>query len=47
MKASIIYNSQHGTTKAYAEEISAFLTEKGVENKVSSVNNYDKKYLQD
>lgn len=45
MKASIIYNSKHGTTKAYAEEIGKFLKENGVENKVESVESYDTDYL--
>ena len=40
MKASIIYNSKRGTTKAYAEEIGKFLEENGVENQVESIDNY-------
>jgi flavodoxin len=46
MKASIIYNSHSGTTKAFAEGIGRFLTEKGVENRVGSIDSYDKEYLQ-
>lgn len=45
MKASIIFNSQHGATKAYAEEIGKLLTEKGVDNKVASIDEYNKEYL--
>ena len=41
MKASIIYNSKHGTTKAYAEEIGKFLTEKRVTNEVTSIKDYN------
>jgi flavodoxin len=46
MNVSIIYNSKHGTTKAYAIEIGKFLTSKGIENKVASVSDYDNEYLQ-
>lgn len=46
MKASIIYNSQHGTTKAYAIEIANYLSSKGIDNQVSSVQDYDKEALQ-
>ena len=45
MKASIIYNSHSGTTKAYAEEIGNFLSDKGIEFKISSIYKYDKDYL--
>ncbi len=46
MKASIIYNSENGATKAYAEEIGKTLSAKGIDNKIESIYNYDKKYLQ-
>ena len=45
MKASIIYNSHTGTTKAFASAIGKYLTEKGVENKVGSIDNYDRENL--
>jgi len=45
MKASIIYNSKHGTTKAYAEEIGKFLEENSIENRVESIDGYDSDYL--
>ena len=45
MKTSIIYNSHSGTTKAYAEEIGNFLTGQGAECKVSSIDDYDKEFL--
>lgn len=45
MKASIIYNSHSGTTKAYAEEIGSFLSSHGIEFKISSIYKYDKEYL--
>ena len=45
MKTSIIYNSHSGTTLAYAEEIGTFLSGKGIECKVSSIDSYDKEYL--
>ena len=41
MKASIIYNSEKGTTKAYAEEIAQFLSQKGVEVTTASISDYD------
>lgn len=40
MKACIIYNSKHGTTKAYAEALSALFKEKGVENEVASIEDF-------
>lgn len=46
MKACIIYNSKHGTTKAYAEEIGKALKEKGIENQIFSIADYKKDYLQ-
>jgi flavodoxin len=46
MKTSIIYNSHSGTTKALAIEIGNFLAEKGIENKVGSIDRYDRDYLQ-
>ncbi len=46
MKASIIYNSKSGITEAYAKEIGKFLSEEGVDNKVTSIHDYDKMYLQ-
>ena len=45
MKTSIIYNSHSGTTLAYAEEIGKFLSGKGIECKISSIEDYDKEYL--
>ena len=45
MKTSIIYNSRSGTTLAYAEEIGTFLSDNGIECKVSSIDDYDKEYL--
>ena len=45
MKTSIIYNSHSGTTKAYAEEIGNFLSGQGLECKVSSIEDYDKEFL--
>ena len=45
MKTSIIYNSHFGTTLAYAEEIGNFLSGKGIECKISSIDDYDKEYL--
>ena len=45
MKTSIIYNSHSGTTLAYAEEIGTFLSDNGIECKVSSIDDYDKEYL--
>jgi flavodoxin len=45
MKTSIIYNSHSGTTEAYAEEIGNFLSGKGIECKVSSIDDYDKEFL--
>ena len=46
MKVSIIYNSHSGTTKGFSEAIGKYLSEKGIENQVGSVGNYDKTYLQ-
>jgi flavodoxin len=46
MKAIIIYSSHTGTTKAFASAISEYLTGKGVENKVGSIDNYHREYLQ-
>ena len=46
MKASIIYNSKHGTTKAYAKEIGKLLSEKGIENQVASIADYSRDYLE-
>ena len=45
MKTSIIYNSHSGTTKAYAEEIEEFLSDNGIDCRVSSIEDYDKEYL--
>lgn len=45
MKASIIYNSKHGTTKAYAEEIARFLKDNGIDTKLGSIGDYDRDYL--
>ncbi len=45
MKTSIIYNSHSGTTLAYAEEIGNFLSGKGIECKISSIDDYDEEYL--
>ena len=45
MKVSIIYNSKHGTTKAYAEEIEKFLTGKGVTSELSSIDDYNPESL--
>jgi flavodoxin len=46
MRTSVIYNSHSGTTKALATEIGKFLAEKGIENKVGSIDSYDRDYLQ-
>ena len=45
MKASIIYNSHSGTTSAYSEEIGNFLSTKGIECRIASIDDYDKEYL--
>ena len=45
MKTSIIYNSHSGTTLAYAEEIGKYLSGKGIECKIYSIDGYDKDYL--
>jgi flavodoxin len=45
MKTSIIYNSQSGTTKAYAEEIGNFLSGNETECKIFSIDDYDKEFL--
>jgi flavodoxin len=45
MKTSIIYNSHSGTTKAYAEEIGNLLSGKGIECRISSIEDYDEEYL--
>ena len=45
MKAIIIYNSHSGTTSAYAEEIGNILSGKGIECRISSIDDYDKEYL--
>ena len=45
MNASIIYNSHSGTTLAYAEEIGNFLSDNGIDCKISSIDDYDKEYL--
>jgi flavodoxin len=46
MKASIIYSSHSGTTKAFAEAIGQFLCEKNMETRVESVSDYDEGFLQ-
>jgi len=38
--AIIIYNSKHGTTKKYAEEIGAYLAQKGIGFKTLSIGEY-------
>jgi flavodoxin len=45
MKASIIYNSHSGTTKAFASAIGTYLSEKGIENRVGSIDNYNREFL--
>lgn len=45
MKAIIIYDSKTGTTKGLAEEISTYLSEKGIDNQVSPIDNYDEEQL--
>lgn len=45
MKASIIYNSHSGTTSAYSEEIGCYLSGKGIECRIFSIDDYDKDYL--
>ena len=45
MKAIIIYDSKTGTTEKYAQAIGEFLHEKGIENKVFSIANYDESYF--
>jgi len=45
MKAIIIYDSKTGITKGYAEEIGKFLSEKGIDNRVFSIDNYDEGFL--
>ena len=47
MKACIIYNSHSGTTRAFARAIGEFLAEQGVENRVGSIDSYDRDYLQE
>jgi len=47
MKACIIYNSHSGTTRAFARAIGEFLAELGVENRVGSIDSYDRDYLQE
>jgi flavodoxin len=39
-KAAIIYNSSTGTTQQYAEEIGAYLKQKGLEVQLSSIQEY-------
>ena len=46
MKISIIYNSRTGTTKKYAEEMQAFLKEKGADTMLSSLEEINKEDLQ-
>lgn len=45
MKACIIYDSQHGTTQAYAGAIAAQLKEKGIDSDVASIEAYNQESL--
>jgi flavodoxin len=38
--AIIFYNSKHGTTKRYAEEIGVYLAQKGIGSKTLSISDY-------
>jgi flavodoxin len=46
-KVLIIHQSKKGHTRRYAEEIGKFLTEKGVESRVVSIDEYKLDLLQD
>ena len=46
-KALIIHQSKKGHTRRYGEEIGKFLTEKGIESKVISLEEYNADLLQD
>jgi flavorubredoxin len=45
--ALIIYQSKKGHTRRYAQEIGKFLTEKGIESRVISLEEYNTDLLQD
>ena len=40
-KALIVYNSKHGTTKKFSQNISSYLTEKGSETQIVSVEDFN------
>ena len=46
-KAVIIVNSKTGTTRQYAEEISKYLKDKGLDTQVSSIQDYSQDMLND
>jgi flavodoxin len=46
-KALIIHQSKKGHTRRYAEEIGKFLTEKGIESRIISLEEYNADLLQD
>ena len=46
-KAAIIVNSKTGTTRQYAEEISAYLKSKGLDTQVASIQDYSEDILND
>ncbi len=46
MKASVIYHSRHGKTRAYAGEIGKFPDKKGIENRVETIDDYSREYLE-
>jgi flavodoxin len=46
-KAVIFYNSKHGTTKKYAEEIGVYLMQKGINTNIVSINEYSNALLSD
>jgi len=45
-KAVIIYNSKKGTTRKYAEQIGVYLSTKGLNAQVLSIDNYSHKFIQ-
>ena len=46
-KALIVYNSKHGTTKKFSENIGAYLTEKGSETEIVSVEEFNESMTTD
>ena len=45
MKTLIIYNSQHGTTKRYANEIFEYIKDNGDEASIKSIDEFNEKNL--